>query len=87
MIKQKNNNSASDGKLIQRVPIEGTPFIAVKYDEEPAFLTWGKFRLPYTANSLEEMIKIIDQEKWNIITLIAGIIAEETYKIMKEENN
>lgn len=80
------NNSPSNGEnqentqTIKREPIPHTPFVAVKVENDPYFLTWGKYRLPYGADTIPQLKKIVDAHKWEITAILAGIVAEETVK-------
>ena len=89
--KKKLDNSNSTGgknkstQLVERKHIEGTPFTAVKIENQPYFLTLGKYRLQYAANTLDELLDLIDSEKWNIIIDICQIITE--FNIKNLQNN
>lgn len=74
----ENHNSNSSEELIERKNIEGTPFTIVK-TEGKCFLTMGKYQLTGYMEEEEIAIYIMENE-WNIITTIAGIIAEHVVR-------
>ena len=79
----KNNSTSISEELLQRKPVEHTPFEAVKFENEPWFLGLGSYRLPITGETYEELVNNLEAEKWNIIPLIVSI----TLEILKSQNN
>lgn len=70
---KKTNNSNS---LIERVEIDGTPFTAIRNEEE-WFLTMGKYRLTQAMKTLEEVKNDATNTDWFRIMQIIGIMIEE----------
>ena len=84
MKEETNNNSDStSNELIQRKPIDHTPFEAVKFENEDWFIGLGSYRLPVTGKSYNEVVNNLETEKWNIIPLILSI----TLEILKSQQN
>ena len=80
----ENNNSISNSKeLLQRIPIEHSPFEAIKFENEDWFLGLGSYKLPVTGKTYEELVNNLENEKWNIIPLVISITTE----ILKSQNN
>lgn len=66
-------------EIVQRKPIEGSPFTIVKKDGK-CMLTMGKFKISEMMEEEEISIYILENE-WNLIATIAGIIAEEVVRL------
>ena len=87
-VNQNNSNSNSNEEIIKRVEIPNTPFVAVRLQNEPFFLTLGKYRISgYEADTIEQMQLLMENNKWELITTISGIIAEHTFNTLKENTN
>lgn len=69
----------SNSKLFEQVPIENTPFTAVKMDDK-WFLTMGKYRLSEKLNSLDEVKAEAMDASWMRIMQIMRIMIEEDKK-------
>lgn len=76
---EMNDNMApqKNTELIERKAIEGTPFVIIK-KEEKYFLTFGKYQISDALDSEHEIMEYLLDNSWNIITNIAGIIADHT---------
>lgn len=74
---QTNNielNSANDDKqLYQNLPIDGTPFNAVKVQEK-WFITLGKYKISENFDTYEEAINDSQNTDWIRIMTIMNII-------------
>lgn len=79
-------NSKSNSKIIDQQPIEGTPFLAVKYGDQ-YFLALGKYRLTEPLPSLEACIEETKDTSWMRLLQIMRVVAEEFYKEKNENKN
>lgn len=69
-----SNNCQSIGyNLIDRQPIENTPFEGVKWENNPYFLALGNYKLPVKGETIEELKNNLEVQKWEVITSIIGI--------------
>lgn len=57
-------------------PIQNSPFVVVGKDGQ-YFVGFGRYRITEDAPSKEEALKELENNKWNIITNIAIIVANE----------
>lgn len=74
----------SSNKLIDREPLEGTPFTIIK-DEEGWMLVMGKYALTTKKETREELTTYIQEEMWNTIVKITVIIIETILTENKKE--
>lgn len=67
-------------QLVERINLEGTPFTAVKLEND-FFLTIGKYRISTKSfQKVEELTEWIELNKWEVMATFASIVAEETTK-------
>lgn len=66
-------------QLYQTVPIENTPFTAVKMDDQ-WFLTMGKYRISEKMDTLEEVQEDAKDASWYRIMTIINIMIQEDKK-------
>lgn len=72
----QNNTVSNSDKLFEQLPIDKTPFTAVKMEEE-WFLTMGKYRLSEKVKSYEEVEELAKDASWERIMQIMFICIEE----------
>ena len=75
---ETKHTTSSDG------PIQNSPFVMVGKDGQ-YFVGFGKYRITENAPSKEEALEELENNKWNVITNIAIIIASEAME--KEVKN
>lgn len=63
-------------EMLEQVPIEGTPFTAVRLDDK-WFLTMGKYRLTNELKTLEECKQEAKDASWHRIMQIMNIVIIE----------
>lgn len=82
---QKQENKKNSSELIQREQIEETPFILIKTEDTPWFLTIGKYKIANEINlTKEQLIQLVNEKPWNLITIaIEAIIEHETKHLQK----
>ena len=68
--------SSDERQLIEIVPIEGTPFTAVRHDDK-WFLALGKYRLTEVLKSQEQCIEESKDASWFRIMQIIKLMIEE----------
>lgn len=67
--------------MIEREPIEGTPFTLIKQNEK-YFTVMGDYRITETTKTVSEQMEALEKNKWlNILTMIG--IAIEKHEQMK----
>lgn len=71
-----NKHLVSNDKLIEQIPLEGTPFHATKRGDE-WYLTFGRYRLTDNLGSLEKVKHDAGDASWFRIMQIMGIVIEE----------
>jgi hypothetical protein len=78
----QENNSHSNTELVQRHPVENTPFEIVGNPDYGYFITLGIYRLTSTKQTIKDCEKLIKNKDWEVITGIIGAIlqAEHTQK-------
>lgn len=82
------DNSTSSEHLIEKEQIPKTPFWVVGNKEKGYFLTYGKWKITDNFQSMEEAKTALHEEQWHIMTILAGIIADELLqKTRKQEMN
>ena len=72
----EETTTTNENQLVQQIPIEGTPFTAVKL-EDYWFLTMGKYRLTEKLKSLEECKEEAKDASWYRIMQIINIMIKE----------
>lgn len=80
---QEQENSNESGDLIQRIPIEGTPFTAIKLEHTKWFLAIGKNRITEPNYEYEELLRMIDNKNWELIVNTVLVIVENMTEIRK----
>lgn len=82
-----NETPGNNSNLVERKPIEGTPFTIIKQtmdnDKPLYFLVMGDHRLTEPTRTEEETLEKIITEHWKIITTVVAIIVEKTLEIKK----
>lgn len=63
-------------QLLERHPIENTPFQAVRYEDE-WYLLMGKYRLTEGLETLEDVISEAGNTSWNRLLAIMHIMIKE----------
>jgi len=82
-LNEANNTTRKEAtELVQKQPIEGTPFVLVR-KEDKFFLVMGKYRVSPVLESEQDAKDYVFTNTWNLIATVAGIVAEETlqYKV------
>lgn len=80
-------------QLLQKIPIEDTPFQATKapLNEQSGkpvwFLTMGKYRLTQPLETLEEVLEACKDVSWNRILSVIQILILEHEAAKKEQTN
>lgn len=79
-----NTQSNADGthnstysKLIEREPMQNTPFWIIGTEEEGYFATLGKYQITEKFPTKQAVKDHIDTQVWEIIMKIVGIIASD----------
>lgn len=72
-------DNSTNEQLIIKNNIDNTPFVAVQANNE-WWLGYGMFRLSPKLNTEDEVIQYLIEEQWNLIAVVAGIIAEKVYQ-------
>lgn len=77
--------------LIEREPIEGTPFTLVTH-EEMSFITWGAYRLTENRPTKEMALELLTTNMWDVIAVYVISVVAQTSEInaakkAAEENN
>lgn len=70
------NETHNKDSLIEAVPIDGTPFTAIRTDQV-WFLTLGKYRLSEKLNTLQEVKDEALNSSWIRVMQIMRIVVEE----------
>lgn len=73
---EENHNSTSS-KLIEREPMENTPFWIIGTNEEGYFAVLGKYQITEKFPTKQAVRDHIDIFVWEIIMKIVGIIASD----------
>lgn len=81
---EANNNESNSNELIERVPIEDTPFTAIRYDNK-WFLTMGKYRLTEPTDSLEQIQEDAQRADWARVMQIMQIMIDENNTAQKHQ--
>lgn len=63
---------AASSELIERLPIEGTPFVIVVTDQE-TFLTLGRYKIKYKDFTAQDYMDAVITHDWNLVIDIIGI--------------
>lgn len=65
---EENQNKVNSGEeLIERHPIEGTPFMVVGNKDNGYFIAMGRFRISETAGTLQKAAEMLITNQWEII--------------------
>lgn len=80
--KKTDNSNSKSNQLIEHQPIKGTPFTAIKYENE-WYLTMGKYRLTTGRKTLREVLKESKDASWERIMQIIQILIDEDKKQTK----
>lgn len=72
---QADNTDYSE-KLIDRTPLEGTPFTLIT-TEEGYFLTFGKYKVSELVNNQEQLIDMVLEKEWNLLLNVFIAINKE----------
>lgn len=79
-MKKKVKTEKSE-KLVERVEIENSPFVAVKVSNETWILTLGKYKISNKSyKSLEECKQPVINKEWELLFTVIAIVSEETNK-------
>jgi len=73
---QEHSSSSNSNQLVERIPIEDTPFTAIKCDNQ-WFLTMGKYRLTEPMPSLDEVTQDAQRADWTRVMQIIQIMIDE----------
>lgn len=76
-------NSNSNSSLIEREPVEGTPFWIVGNSEKGYIGVLGKYQITENQTNKQEVLNYIDENMWKVVMIIAGSIATD----LINENN
>lgn len=78
--KESKENSSENKKMIERIPLEGTPFTMLRVEKE-CFGALGKYRITDMYNTIPEVEEKLIKKDWDTIMIVATIVAlEEVYK-------
>lgn len=85
--KETSNSESNSEKLIERVPLIGTPFTSTKHHDE-YHLVMGKYRLNERplANH-EEVIDYANEEEYNIILKMIMIVVNDLIEEGKRQKD
>lgn len=81
----QNSKNYSNNEIIHREQIENSPLFIIGNNIEGYFLTFGKYRITERKNTIVEIRKEIEEDKWNIIIRLISTMIEITDQI-KEKN-
>ncbi|AXH75535.1 MAG: hypothetical protein [Microviridae sp.] len=73
-----DKRTSSSNEMLEKVPIEGTPFHAIRFDQK-WFLTMGHYRISEEMNSLKEVQEDAKDASWIRIMQIMNIMIKENY--------
>lgn len=78
-------NTTQENTLFEQIKVEGTPFTAVRYDNE-WFLALGKYRLTQKLKSKEAVEEEADKFHWDRIMQVIQIMIDEQKEINEFRN-
>lgn len=81
---QPKQNSS---KLIEREPIENSPFTLIKNEKEEYFIVMGNYRITEIHNSKEEAITYLMRNTYNVILTMITIVHEKLKEMENNNNN
>lgn len=79
-----DNHKQDSGKLIERIPIEKTPFWIVGNKEDGYRLIMGKYAITNKFPSIIDAEEYLNENQWEIILTMVIVV---TKKMQEEENN
>lgn len=89
-----NMSTDADGtrkgtSLIDRRPIENTPFCVIEFEREESpekwfFIVAGKYRVTDEFRTEEECWVDLEKNKWSVVMILAELVIEEMTKAEKE---
>lgn len=87
-VENQNKETSFDqnNQLIEREPIDGTPFYCVGNLETGFFIALGKYRLTEPKPSVYECMKQLQDNQWHIIMNLI-ITIQSTIEEVKSSNN
>lgn len=72
----QSNSPSNSTRIIEREPIEGTPFYIGGNEETGYAVSTGNFRLSTIVPTKQEALELLTTDNWNIIAnLVATMIA------------
>lgn len=81
-VDENPNNEPSSEELVEREPIENTPFWILGNVTDGYFLAMGKFRVSPVFDEKSEVLDYMLIQQWNLILTIIGCC----YQVYQEES-
>lgn len=78
---EETHKENSGNNLIERVEMEGTPFVAIKMEEGGWFLTMGNHRLTEEVSELHILEEMVSIKSWNLLMNVMTVFYKELDKI------
>lgn len=85
---EKENTSkihSGNSALIQKIPIENTPFHAIGNEQDGYFIAMGNRKLTeqYQVKGQEEFKQLLEYEQWNIVAQMM-LVSQDIIQELKE---
>lgn len=77
---QQNSSNSSTNQLREVIPIDSTPFAAIRVDDK-YFLALGRYRLSDLKDTLEEIKDHVEHFSWNLLVAVIHAIVKELLEI------
>lgn len=74
---EEMDNSRYSNELIQKEQIPKSPFMGIKYEDEPWFIVLGKYKVAEGFQDMQAMQAYLEDNKWQCIALLMQLIIEE----------
>lgn len=81
---QEKEYKENYGKIIEQIPVEGTPFHKVKVEEGEVFISIGNARITELMSE-EEADEMLCKKDWGIITSLITLVTERVVKAIQDE--
>lgn len=79
-IKENPNYEYGSEQIIEREPIEGTPFTLIT-TQGKSFGVLGKYALTEKYDTKEEVLDYMDKNFWNLVITVSTLTAEQAWEI------
>lgn len=85
----KQNWDSKDGntEIVEREPVEGTPFWLTGSEEKGYFLNMARWRITPIVKTKEEVLKYAEENMYNVIlTMILSVVGTEQAETKLDNN-